>query len=440
MVSPTFKAEKEAFVTGFDGTSPFELYIICSSAPISLWAYQHMIGKRNSTSASSNMFTFLLELVMFIVPMILCQSRYLRSHGAAILVTLALFSFSREQRQRNDPKKYASYQRDAVTAFRSSLLFLTFIAILAVDFHVFPRRFVKTEKTGYSLMDIGAASFVLTGGLVSSRARGKTQAHWFKWATHMLPLVVIGLIRLTLQKGLDYQEHVSEYGVHWNFFFTLASLAPLSAILPSPNWRIPIVVMVAYQVVLSIFGLQQWIEDAPRQCEQRFFPLCDLFYANREGILSVVGFSSLYFFTEWVGRALVWVESENTVLWNRMFLGLLFVWGVGTALGIPVSRRSTNLMFLTWILLLNLSLFRVIQKIMSLNSRVPRIMTVTNKYGLVSFLVANLVTGAVNLSINTLEYNDAAALGIIATYITFTIGIIVVLDASLSRKSTVASS
>ena len=33
---------------------------------------------------------------------------------------------------------------DVMTIYRSSLLYLTFVAILAVDFHVFPRRFAKT--------------------------------------------------------------------------------------------------------------------------------------------------------------------------------------------------------------------------------------------------------------------------------------------------------
>ncbi len=44
-----------------------------------------------------------------------------------------------------------------------------------------------------------------------------------------------GCARLATTAGVDYQHPVGEYGVHWNFFFTLAAVKALTAALPVPQ-------------------------------------------------------------------------------------------------------------------------------------------------------------------------------------------------------------
>ena len=108
----------------------------------------------------------------------------------------------------------------------------TVIAILAVDFHIFPRRLAKVETYGTGLMDIGIGCFMICHGMVAREARNPEKytslptisgylrsaglSVWKTW-----PFVLVGLLRLVSVKSTDYQEHVTEYGVHWNFFFTI---------------------------------------------------------------------------------------------------------------------------------------------------------------------------------------------------------------------------
>ena len=50
-----------------------------------------------------------------------------------------------------------------------------------------------------------------------------------------------------MTKLVGYQEHVSEYGEHWNFFFTLAAVASLTAVVRLP----PAALLPAGAIVLA---------------------------------------------------------------------------------------------------------------------------------------------------------------------------------------------
>ena len=52
-------------------------------------------------------------------------------------------------------------------------MLITCLAILAVDFRIFPRRFAKTETFGISLMDIGVGTFIVSSAVTSRYARGQ---------------------------------------------------------------------------------------------------------------------------------------------------------------------------------------------------------------------------------------------------------------------------
>lgn len=78
-------------------------------------------------------------------------------------------------------------------------------------------------------MDLGVGSFVFSSGVVS--ARGYLKNEILPFGKQMMialrtsiPLLLLGAVRYISTKGVDYQEHITEYGMHWNFFFTLGFL------------------------------------------------------------------------------------------------------------------------------------------------------------------------------------------------------------------------
>jgi phosphatidylinositol glycan class W len=122
---------------------------------------------------------------------------------------------------------------------------------------------------------------------------------------------------------------VSEYGVHWNFFVSLACVWFISdsvhtvvpAFLVTP---LCVCVVACYQWLLTHTPLTDWIIGAhfrrwgnaadsyictgtPRHHAS---PLVHFLRANREGLVSVVGYSALYLFAEDCARRIFWQSTS----------------------------------------------------------------------------------------------------------------------------------
>jgi len=91
-------------------------------------------------------------------------------------------------------------------------------------------------------------------------------------------------------------------------------------------------------------------------------------------------------------------------------------------LDVPISRRSTNAAFCLWAAAHNILLLAIVQVTTTIptsasSTIVPLVWDTVNRYGLLMFLIANLLTGLVNLTVPTLEVGDPMAVAIVFGYI-----------------------
>ncbi len=70
--------------------------------------------------------------------------------------------------------------------------------------------------------------------------------------------IALGFIRILLLSELDYQEHASEYGIHWNFYTTIAIVNLLVVFLRNADHALPIafVTLIGYELVIKEYNLE----------------------------------------------------------------------------------------------------------------------------------------------------------------------------------------
>ncbi|CAM9597676.1 unnamed protein product, partial [Phaeothamnion confervicola] len=320
---------------------------------------------------------------------------------------------------------------------------------------VFPRRFAKTETYGTGLMDLGTGAVMFASGVVLGRppavsddavgngaagGGGSSQlrrprrllAALPRALTSSWPLVALGLARLVSVKALGYQEHVSEYGVHWNFFATIlcvriAAAAAHAALAPPLRAPLALALLLSYQAALSWSGsgLAAWLmDDGPREG----LPFLS---QNREGICGLPGFAAVLFVGEDVARRTLWQppaprKAAAALLHWRLALARLataaaLLWAAAlaarAALGGP-SRRATDLPYVLWCCAHNALLLLAVAAVDLYSSRPPGCVLGARVSAAMFpvFAVANLATGAVNLAVRTLEAGDGMARALLALY------------------------
>lgn len=469
----TLKERKEAFVSDLTGGSIGEINSVTSVALVGYFAWclvnrsTSLFHGENRWSYPSLTLDFLMNWIGLLLSITLYSSSPMTLAAAiaspAILVIVSngaptsTKSTSTTKKSTNDPVKELLPKKTFLTVYRGSMLIITTLAILAVDFPIFPRRFAKVETWGTSLMDLGVGSFVFSMGVVSARSliveevqgiQGSYLSKLFKSIRSTITPLTLGLLRLVLVKNLEYQEHVTEYGVHWNFYITLVLVGPLSILLgPLCSWvprsLVALMISLTYEYFITQReGFLSYLLLAQRT---------DLISSNREGIFSLIGYLSIFL----VGQSTGFYVLPSKITKNNLFkpstvvqkskqstftkltsvspiTGLIFWSAVYLTLSkfiqdnhyYNVSRRLANLPYVIWVCAYNtcsLLLFALVDKFLSplqldYESRIPVSFDAINSNGMILFLLANVSTGLVNMTFDTLDATTGASIAILICY------------------------
>ncbi|KAG1733266.1 GWT1-domain-containing protein [Suillus lakei] len=494
-----YKASKEAFVSGMTGSTVFHVNMI-SGVALSSIALHSALRSRVPAFGSAY---FLAEFVILAMPLLLSMTLFAEAPGALsllllvpMLVLLLLPPFERgtplpaesrdepaspngRSRAETPPQHFSQSLRPlpALTTYRAHMMLMTILSILAVDFPVFPRVLAKCETYGVSLMDIGVGSFVFSQGVVSaipiikdiSYLQAPIVPKLKSVSRKMIPIIVLGILRVVLVKGTEYPEHVTEYGVHWNFFLTL-SLLPIIEILLHPIiLHIPVALLglwigVLHQFALSSGGMKDFLLNAPRS---------NIIFANKEGLLSLLGYVSIHILGLSLGTVILppspsFFRKQQRQLLDgpssyrpskldpsaprqnaKIVIELLsysVVWWMLLAfvrLGLEVSRRMANISYVLWVAAYNTSFIlgyisldmvffptrtskirdptdpagkRLLIEEKGTKSSAPALLEAINKNAFILFLLSNVATGLINLNIQTMFVGNMKAMGLLCAY------------------------
>ncbi|KAK0161009.1 hypothetical protein PV327_009529 [Microctonus hyperodae] len=317
-----YKHELEEFFSNHGGSTSREivLVILPNICSILLTAtIVALIGKRLHQNL-----LIIIEFVIIIIPSVLsCTvlSDYLITITTTMLIIIIInFLIIINCKSRCESKinytELLTKCRAFITNFRALTNIITAICILAVDFKIFPRKFAKTEIYGYSLMDTGVGLFIISNALVAPETQDAFISKQYVMNKQLsfirifsknakicmknsAPLLILGLGRFIAVELSDYQRHVTEYGVHWNFFITLAFVKIFTSTIASAiNSKYSLLsgiwILSMHEYALSTNGLKEWVlGNSPRN---------DFVSANREGLVSVPGYVGLYFIGIALGR------------------------------------------------------------------------------------------------------------------------------------------
>ena len=359
---------------------------------------------------------------MLCVPMVLVltiAADY--AHWTMMLLTaiLCLFYAKINPGIINEPKTLSIIH--PISQFKGINMLITCIAILAVDFKVFPRYFAKTETFGFSLMDIGIAMFIISSALTSKYARGITESNRsnYSYIIKRGVILLLGIGRLITLKLINYQEHNTEYGIHWNFFVTIFFIWILTDVINTLFSRLIIAILCVIVLVIYQFTLCTSLTSYIFYSDRGTF-----IDANREGLCSLPAGIVLYLLTEIFSYFLYYYKDRGIFTSKAAassVLGVVMwcIWDASDGYIQPTSRRLMNVPYVCLslsIAFIVLTILFAVDSMVTVHDEPNSILEYFNKYQLQIFLIANILTGLINLIVPTIHISLWCGLCVVVAY------------------------
>uniref|UniRef100_A0A6V7MAH6 Phosphatidylinositol-glycan biosynthesis class W protein n=1 Tax=Bracon brevicornis TaxID=1563983 RepID=A0A6V7MAH6_9HYME len=496
-----YRKAQEEFVSNHGGSSAIEILLVMVPSILAI-SLTHLCFMKWGGNLSKNLKP-VVEIILNVIPCVLCCTILSEYTGVIIMMMILLCYIllssmkcsGNEIRAEKSPNKISF-----LTNFRALTNIITAICILAVDFKMFPRKFAKTEVYGLSLMDTGVGLFIMANALVSPEARhlseGPKTNLWSRFTQNAqmctkatAPLLILGFGRFIAIEYSGYQKHVTEYGIHWNFFITLAFIKIFTstiatAISSKYAGLTGLWIIGMHEYALSANGIKEWVlGNSPRD---------DFVSANREGLISVPGYVGLYLIGIALGRVIHMAHNSSkrhisasikkynirkfefeynkfSIILITKLLVIIFITSAITFscnVYFGISRRLANAGYCAWILLLtsivldglllvDTFLDAIIQIVNKNNGSrkktnnrngsrrvtfediktnraitidsTPEIFQAVNYNGLIFFLIANLMTGLINMTIRTIYVESFYALQVVTYYIIIVVMVALIL-------------
>ncbi|CAL4914636.1 unnamed protein product [Urochloa decumbens] len=424
------KLLKEQFVSNLTGSSLSEIAALSTIVPALVVLRKWSSGDNTRRDAAKKnddkvlpvrkdwmqyFSTLVVDYLTVVLPVLLVftvLAEWAYTCAISLVIPIALYiMFKRSQSRLKAGLSQLPSLRADISSYRVSVVLVTCLCILAVDFKIFPRRYAKAETYGSGIMDLGVGSFVVANALVSRQARNITSMSFRAALSSISPLIFLGFARIIFTSGVDYQVHVGEYGVHWNFFFTLAAVSILTSIVrihPKYCGLVGLLILAGYQIWLSS-GLNDYLISDKRSA--------DIISQNKEGVYSILGYWGMFL----IGVSLGYYLLVDTGLKGKnRNVQVVKVWVLAASFWIlaiildnyveRVSRRMCNFAYVMLVFGQNFQVLSILTLAGFISYEKNLVLEdAFNQNMLGSFLLANILTGLVNLSVDTLSASSLTA-------------------------------